>query len=264
LSGGDARNSLLRFVDEHSRYHLVLNAPADQGATIDTAIREARDALFLAGHSNVTWLEAFVEVCNRSLSTVDSGSRRDRFRTYMHFNTDDAGGPAHAWFNGGPTVPDSIRDVLLCDGIVRPLWHTNGRPINVGRAVHIVPPHTRRAVLDRDRCCLRPGCHATTHLEVHHLMEWSKGGRTNTSNLGGLCPSDHDALHRGEFTITGNADIAGDLKFHDRHGRLIPGVAKPNPPTGPPPAPPPGKKYTHPTGERFESRWLQFTQAPVP
>ena len=45
LCGGDSRNSLLRFVDEHSRYHLALNAPADQGATIDNAIREARDAV---------------------------------------------------------------------------------------------------------------------------------------------------------------------------------------------------------------------------
>ena len=246
LSGGDVRNQLVRFVDEDSRYHLHVNAPADQGEIISKAISEARDALFLGGHKDVTWLEAFVEVCNRSLGTIVSPSCRDRYRTYLHLNTDDTGGPAQAWFNGGSSLPDSIRDALLCDGIVQPLWHTNGVPVNIGRAQHIVPAHTRRLILDRDRCCLRPGCNATTHLEVHHLVHWINGGTTDSCNLGGLCPSDHDALHRGEFTITGNADIPGDLKFYDRHGRLIPGVGTPQPPTGPPPKPPPGKKYLPP------------------
>jgi hypothetical protein len=144
------------------------------------------------------------------------------------------------------------------------LWHTNGLPVNIGRAQHIVPDRTRRLVLDRDRVCLRPGCNTATHLEVHHLHHWTKGGTTDTWNLGALCPRDHDAHHRGEFTITGNHDNPGDLKFFDRHGRQIPGVAKPTPPNTPPPAPPPCKKYLHPTGERFDTRWLQFTQAPVP
>jgi hypothetical protein len=62
----------------------------------------------------------------------------------------------------------------------------------------------------------------------------------------------------------GNADIPGDLKFYDRHGRLIPEAGIPNPPTGPPPGPPPGKCYKHPTGERFDSRWLQLSDRPIP
>jgi HNH endonuclease len=264
LAGGDPRNSLIRFFDEHGRYILQLNAPTDQGEIINQAIREARDALFLAGNTKVTWLQAFVEVCNRSLGTITSPARRDRFRTYIHLNTDDEGGPAHAWINAGPSLPDAIRDVLLCDGIVRPLWHTAGLPVNVGRAHRIVPPHTRRQVLDRDRTCVHPACEATTHLEVHHIHDWLKHGRTETSNLAALCPKEHDALHRGEFTMAGNPNIPGDLKFYDNRGRHIPNTGKPNPPNRPPPAPPPGKKYTHPTGERLDTRWLTFTEAPTP
>ncbi|MEP7114902.1 MAG: DUF222 domain-containing protein [Ilumatobacteraceae bacterium] len=264
LAGGDARNSLVRGFDENNRYTLALNAPTDQGEIINQAIREARDAMFLAGHKTVTWLEAFVEVCNRSLGTVTSPSRRDRFRAYIHLNTDDDGGPAHAWFNGGPSLADAIRDVLLCDGIVQPLWHTGGLPINVGRARYIVPPHTRRQVLDRDRTCLKPGCQASTHLEVHHIWDWLKGGPTQTNNLGALCDHHHDALHRGEFIMIGNPDIPGDLNFYDRNGRPIPNSGTPNRPTGPPPAPPPGKKYGHPTGERFDTRWFQLIEPPPP
>jgi hypothetical protein len=115
-------------------------------------------------------------------------------------------------------------------------------------------------VLDRDRTCTHPACNAATHLEVHHIEDWRKGGSTNTANLAALCPREHDALHRGEFSMRGNPDVPGDLEFFDRHGRLIPGRGAPNPPDAPPPAPPPGKKYHHPTGERFDTRWLQFSE----
>jgi hypothetical protein len=261
VNGGDPRSTLSTWFDETGRFSMHVNAPAHQGAIISQALKEARDALFLAGNPGVTWMEAFVEVCNRSLGTVTGAARRDRFRTYLHLATDDAGGPAHAWFNGGPSLPDAIRDVLMCDGVVQPLWHTNGKPINVGRAHYIVPKHTRRMVLDRDRTCTHPACDATTHLEVHHIKEWLQQGPTDMDNLTVLCPKEHDALHRGEFTMVGNPNIAGDLKFYDSRGRLILNAAKPNPPNGPPPAPPPGKKYNHPTGERFDTRWLQFTEA---
>jgi hypothetical protein len=262
--GGDPRSYLWTEFDEHSRFVMHVNAPADQGAVISQAIAEARDAMFLAGHTDVTFLEALIEVCNRSLTSIASKSRRDRFRIYVHLATDDVGGPAHAWFNGGVTLPDAIRDSLLCDGIVQPLWHTQGLPINVGRTRYIVPPHTRRAVLDRDRVCRYPGCNSTVHLEAHHINPWLQNGHTNLDNLARFCSHDHDAHHRGEFTMIGNANIPGELKFYDRRGRLIPEGPQPNQPTGPPPKPPPGKKYNHPTGEHFDTRWFTLTDAPVP
>jgi Domain of unknown function (DUF222)/HNH endonuclease len=263
VEGGDPRDYVSTNFDDHGRFALHLSAPADRGAIISKALAEARDALIHAGQKDVTWLDAFVEVCNRSLDSITSRSRRDRFRIYMHLNTDDPDGPAGAWLNGGPTLPDAIRDVLCCDGVVQPLWHTGGLPVNVGRARYIVPPHTRRCVLDRDRTCRHPSCSSTTFLEVHHIVDWLKGGRTDMCNLVALCPKHHDAYHRGEYRMSGNPDIPGQLRFYDARGRPIPNAAVANLPTGPPPAPPPGKRYAHPTGERFDTRWLNFTAAPV-
>ena len=260
---GDPRDCVSMSFNDPGRFSMYVNAPSHHGELIETAVNEARDALFQAGNTNVTWVEALVEVCNRSMGAVTSASRRDRFRVYWHLDTDAGGGPVDAWFNGGAALPPSLRDALLCDGVVRPLWMTDGKPINVGRTIYIVPPHTRRMVLDRDRTCRCPGCNATTHLEVHHIEPFP-AGPTETYNLAALCPHDHDAHHRGEFTMHGNADIPGDLKFYDRHGRLIPEAGIPNPPTGPPPGPPPGKCYKHPTGERFDSRWLQLSDRPIP
>ncbi len=256
---GDPRDYLSTSFDDHGRFAMHLNAPADKGAVISKAISEARDALFHAGDADVTWLDALVEVCNRSLGTITSPSRRDRYRVYLHLNTDDAGGPAHAWLNGGPTLPDAIRDVLCCDGVVQPVWHTSGLPVNVGRARYIVPERTRRLILDRDRTCRHPSCTATTHLEIHHILEWLANGCTDTDNLAALCPKHHDAYHRGEFTMAGNPNIPGALRFYDARGRPIPNAAKPNLPNGPPPAPPPGKQYLHPTGEHFDTHWLTLT-----
>ncbi|HEY4608418.1 MAG TPA: DUF222 domain-containing protein, partial [Ilumatobacteraceae bacterium] len=180
---GDPRDHLSMSYKELGRFTLHVEAPSHHGTLIETAIKEARDALFLAGNTNVTWIEALVEVCNRSIGTVTSASRRDRFRVYWHLDTEDDGRPAGAWLNAGAALPQAMRDVLLCDGVVRPLWLTEGKPINVGRTVYIVPPHTRRVVLDRDRTCRYPGCSATTHLEVHHIHPFVRGGRTDTKDL---------------------------------------------------------------------------------
>jgi Domain of unknown function (DUF222) len=255
---GDPRDLVSTGFDDDGRFVMHVNAPAHHGAVIEQALREARDALFHAGHPDVTWLDALVEVCNRSLDTITSASRRDRYRVYLHLDTDE-GGPAHAWLNGGPQLPDSLRDLLCCDGVIKPLWHTDGIPVNVGRSRYIVPPHTRRLILDRDRSCRHPGCNCTTHLQIHHILEWLRDGMTDLDNLAALCPKHHHAYHRGEFTMAGNANIPGALRFYNARGQPIPNGAAANPPTAPPP--PPNKRYAHPTGEQFNTLWLNLTPA---
>ncbi len=74
----------------------MVDAPADQGALIQAAISEAKDALIQAGKRDVTSFDALVEVCNRSLSGVQPTSRADKYRVYVHLDTE--GG----WVNAGP------------------------------------------------------------------------------------------------------------------------------------------------------------------
>ena len=219
LAGGDSRNSLVKWFDENGRYTLQLDAPTDQGEIVNQAIREARDALFLSGHQKVTWLEAFVEVCKRS--SAPSPARTDAIdsaRTCTSTPTTVAGRRTR----GSTVVPRCrTRSATCCSamgscspcGTQRDCRSTSAEPATSSRR------HTRRQILDRDRSCLRPGCNATTHLEVHHIQDWLDGGPTQTSNLGALCDHDHDALHRGEFTMVGNPDVPGDLQFFDRRGR---------------------------------------------
>jgi hypothetical protein len=252
----DAAHGTTTIFNDGRRFGLRVDAAIDDGALIERALAEAKDALFHAGQPAVTWMDALVEVCNRSLSTVTSDARTSRFRIYLHLDTD--GG----WLNQGPAVPPAILAKLCCDGVVQPLWETQGSPVNVGRAQRIVPDRTRRLVLDRDRGCIVPGCASRYHLEVHHLIAWSCGGPTDTRNLAALCPFHHDALHRGELSIAGDADHSETLTFTDERGRPMLRSVPTNPPKldqVAPDAPEARPRYQHPSGERVDNRCVFFT-----
>jgi hypothetical protein len=232
--------------DQWGRFTLRFNAPADVGALIEAALTEAKDALLAAlatgaQHHEVTWADALVEIMGRSLANVTSINRRDTFRTYIHLDTEGA------WLAGQPRLPAHLAAKLTCDGILQPVWHTQGAPVNVGRAQRIVPARTRRLVEDRDRGCRYPGCAATRRVECHHLIHWADGGPTNTYNLAALCPYHHDAHHNREFTITGNADTPNGLTFTTGHGFPIHPGPTFTTPTNPPRQPPTPRQPPHAT-----------------
>jgi len=227
--------------DQWGRFTLRFNAPADIGALVQAALTEAKDALFGALETGaepreVTWADAMVQIAGRSLGAVTSINRRDAFRTYIHLDSEGA------WLTGQPRLPAHLAAKLTCDGILQPVWHTQGAPVNVGRAQRIVPARTRRLVEDRDRGCRFPGCPTTTHVECHHLIHWADGGPTDTLNLACLCPYHHDAHHNRDFNVTGDADNPNGLTFTTRHGFPIhPGptfTTPANPPSPPSPDPP--------------------------
>ncbi len=119
-------------------------------------------------------------------------------------------------------MPDAIWQQITCDGIIQPVWTTTGTPVNLGRTTRTVPHRIRQLIFDRDRTCRRPGCNNTHRLDVHHLIHWTNGGPTNTTNLAALCPKHHRHHHHGDFTIEGPTP-----------------ADPPDRPTGPPPAPGP-------------------------
>ena len=235
-----------------------LHAECDplDGMIIEAAINEARDALFQRGVTDVTDIDALVEMAQRSLATVESPARRDRFRTNIHLRTDGTACDAHGW-----NLPDAIRQYINCDGLLSPVFVDGAIPISVGRTQRMVPQRTRLLVLLRDQGCTVPGCNETHHLGVHHIVHWENGGPTDTWNLIALCPRHHRMHHRGELGITGNADTPRRVTYTNRHGRPLGSTgAKPEPPGAAPPTP--DGVYEHPLGERLDERWLYFNPHP--
>ena len=83
------------------------------------------------------------------------------------------------------------------------------------RVTASVSPRMRRQVFARDRYrCTVPGCRSARHLDVHHVVFQSRGGKHRLANLTLLCSACHHKLHDGRLTITGSAP--GHLAFQSR------------------------------------------------
>lgn len=151
------------------RWRINAELGLDDGRRIEAALGERRDALFADGDETVTWSEAFVDCMERSLDAVESGSRRDRYRTWVHLDVTHG----DATTTDGWRLPVTVRDRITCDGVVQPVWETDGVPFSVGRAQHVVPDRTRRIIERRDRGCRVPGCDCSRFVEIHHIIHWN-------------------------------------------------------------------------------------------
>ena len=185
--------SLSGWFDDDGRYHLRGEFDPDHGRIIESALSEARDALFQAGHTKVSWAEAMVEMARRSMDQAPP-QRQERFRANWFIDPAD---PIPARWSDGLAVPDWLRDMLLCDGTVSPVFTDAALPVSVGRTQYAVPDRTRRLVLQRDKKCRIPWCTQTRWLQVHHIIHHEHGGPTDTVQPGRYLPSMPPAPSQG-------------------------------------------------------------------
>ena len=239
----------------------ALLAP-DEGALVERALAASRQGLISDAEdqedkNRVSWADAFVAMAERSLAAeVVARPHHDRHLVLVHVERD-----AHGPFGSlhlGPVLPDALRRQLACDARARIVLQDNGVPLSVGRTRRIVPDRTRVAVEHRDAGCRVPGCERRRWLQVHHIVHWEDGGRTDTPNLVALCSRHHRLHHQGMLGISGDADDPDGLEFTDHAGRRLTGCGRPAPP---------GElvltaTYAHPTGERLDGRWVQFRDPP--
>jgi hypothetical protein len=68
-----------------------------------------------------------------------------------------------------------------------------------------IPEVLRTAILERDGyTCVRPGCWATSHLEIHHWrVPHARGGPMAYWNAASCCPHDPDSLTHGGHRLEG-------------------------------------------------------------
>jgi hypothetical protein len=203
---------------------LILRGDFDavDGALIETALREAKDALFTSGETDATLADALTEACTRSLATVESPSRAALYRIYLHLDTEGA------WLNARGTLVHHLATRLGCTADTAAVWHTEGRPVSVGRTRTAIPAHTRRLVADRDRGCAYPGCTSTRFVEIHHILHRQDGGGHDYDNLISLCPHHHTAHHAGAFEIVRSTNTYAPFRFTTPRGHPI-SVTPPRP-----------------------------------
>ena len=91
---------------------------------------------------------------------------------------------------------------MACDAAILPIvLGSNSQPLDVGTEQRFATGPIRRALINRDKGCVickapPPHCHA------HHIVHWADGGPTSIDNLALFCGHDHDAVHKGIYTVT--------------------------------------------------------------
>jgi hypothetical protein len=81
-----------------------------------------------------------------------------------------------------------------------------GQVLNQGRKIYLPTMAQRTAVFLRDRHCQFPGCNRPAKWsDVHHIVWWETGGRTDYDNLLLLCGRHHHLVHEGGWRLAGSA-----------------------------------------------------------
>lgn len=154
--------------------------------------------------------DALLELARRSGPRRGSGER-----TTLHVVVREGRG----WLLGGEALPGAELARLSCDaGRVVHVVDGHGAPLRLGRRTPTWTTAQRRAVMVRDGGrCRWPGCERS-RCDVHHVLPWERGGRTDVANGVLLCDRHHTLIHRG-FAVTGSAD--GALTFHRPGGAPV-------------------------------------------
>ncbi|RII41155.1 DUF222 domain-containing protein [Galactobacter valiniphilus] len=118
----------------------------------------------------------------------------------------------------GTPVPVSAVLHLLCDAAIQlMLTDPTGVPLKLGRAQRLFSKDQRRVLAARDHHCRAPGCDIPAPwCEVHHVVPWQDGGRTDVSNAILLCSFHHHEIDRGRLRVTHHPGAG--VPFGQRYG----------------------------------------------
>jgi hypothetical protein len=109
----------------------------------------------------------------------------------------------------GPSLASETARRMTCDCSFHVYYESDGSLLDVGRTRRTVGPRMRKALEERDRGCVFPGCGRTRHLDAHHIVHWVHDGKTELINLALLCGHHHRLVHEGGFKMR----IGDDMTF---------------------------------------------------
>ena len=193
--------------------------PAEQAALIDAAVEAAARAISPTDQGETgeppvdgqphrlppkDRVQALVDLAATYLETLPGEPADDHTLVVVHVNARGIGrslGNARRLghlLRRGPR-PDRAcdrRTVAVYARVQGVLVGRGGKVLSLGRTKRLATRAQRRALKVRDRgVCQFPGCHATSHLDAHHVVHWSHGGTTDLDKLASfqyaLCDDSH-------------------------------------------------------------------------
>jgi hypothetical protein len=135
---------------------------------------------------------------------------------------------------GGPALPRESVERLRCTARTQSVIEDrSGSVLGLGRMTREPSTAMVRQVRYRDRGCRFPGCGARRFTEAHHIVWWSRGGRTDLDNLLLICSCHHRLVHEHGWSIARDASGETTWRRHDgtRYlaGPLEGGLSPPTP-----------------------------------
>jgi hypothetical protein len=188
--------------------HLEGLLDAEGGATLKTALSAlmpppSKDDGRTPGQRRV---DALVELARRPLdgSTLGSvGGRRPHLVITASAET-VAGLPdaPPAQLEGVGPIPIETAQRHACDASVSWLLGQAEIESETSHAHQRIPGPTRRALVARDRGCVVNHCNRPpAWCDGHHLVWWTRGGKTALPNLALVCGRHHRMLHEEGWTL---------------------------------------------------------------
>lgn len=209
------------------RWDLAGNLDPESGKLLANAIEAEVDAMFRRGEASSgdgltpaqRSARALVHLAVRGLT---GGTRRGEPVPLVHVIADEATLHGHPldevaeldWrrcdstgFGGGP-LPRSTVERYICQGhtariTVRRRPDGGHTVLDASPATRIASRRQRRALRERDRGCVFPGCVAPPErCDAHHVHPYEAGGPTVLANLVLVCSFHHHRVHEGGFLLS--------------------------------------------------------------
>lgn len=208
------------YFDEGRRFGLEAELPAADGALVAAALeRLARGIPRMPGEEHEVFAserraDALVALCSGRSGSADGG----RPMVVIHAQAEGVErGTGGCEIEDGPVVhPQTVRRLLCNASVQHVLEDRSGNVLRLGRRTRDPSRAMVRQVRYRDRECRFPGCGARRFTEVHHIVWWRHGGRTDLENLALICSFHHRLVHELGWSMRREAD--GELVWYRPSG----------------------------------------------
>jgi 5-methylcytosine-specific restriction endonuclease McrA len=194
------------WTDDEGAYRFEGSATAAVGARIRAALEAEADNVFKAAYAEGRREPSGAYRMDALENLITGGGAKVDTQVVIRVDEERLrGGGGVCETPTGPVDVEEAIGAILADAFVTVLA-TDGVDVStVARPGRHRPVVVDSAVFERDNYrCVRPGCGATQHLQVHHWrIDYRKQGPTAYWNLATLCRHDHDLVTRGGHKLEG-------------------------------------------------------------